>query len=810
MFRSLLCLNLLLLLFCSGFAQTGEKSYKMLPNKYNKPHLEAKVELPGDNLTAIWEVFSDRNKNQTYTTPGGTKVMKTLKYLDWFFVGEVDGEYIHIYKDNNLAEQEMKPSLASKDYGWIHQDNLLLWRSCLYNEQDVSKKAVLMNTIKFATKAKLEPGESKFVRFYDDPDMKEKNEYVCNVYQVFYIYKINYFPNSTKPRSYLLGTTARFMNYVEKDAVKGWVDAKRVTVWDHRVASIPNTASEAISERNSRKSKAIVFSTIEAARKYRDNQQPPPESVVWDYDSCKSISQYGSYFSRFPILSNQDEINKTNQIFKIGSIGEVNTISGRKLTEFQWADTKELLNKGSDINRNINMIFVIDGTKSMSPYFASVSEGIIESMKDLVSDKRNDFRFSVMIYRDKEDKDNVAEFKGLSSDYGVIASWLRDRKAFSNDDDHDFTEAVNYGVSSALRKTSPDKKQTNVVILVGDAGDNGKAIDDNPVTNTDVINLLHDYNCSFIAFQVHCPKAGWEYYNKFVKDTKNILVTLGRLVYNDFQDAANATNSVKPPPTLPVNYDQDKKWMLLNSPLKAGFVMQQTFVGQDGVMSAPVLTKEIVKAIHGINDSTNATLANVQNLQDGGGTENLTGPVLNLLTIWDIPVENLKILAEEHAQVYSEGYTTNTIKNAQLPLWQFDLLFSNEELSELILRIKSLSIEQGLSPDQLREAFKNAWMQVLKSHMGSVSNKEIEEMSLAEAEATVFGAVGKTELLQHKIRDIGDASIISDRDLTKWVNRVGSKEKILNKIRDNIPGYQHYSFINHEQRFYWIQQTDLP
>jgi hypothetical protein len=796
------------LCFISSLMAQDKSSYRLTPMKYIKPHEKVEDEKNGGESDIwVWEVFSDQDKNVTYSTPGGTKVKKTLDFLDFFFVAEQQGEYIHIYKDDvGWAEDKKKQGPKAEDYGWIQQDQLLLWRVCLHNEQDVSRKAMLLNTTS-SIKGKLQPGESKKVSFFKDPGLKNKTDYECPIFSVFYIYKISYFPNSDKPKAFLLGTTHRFQSVTERGNVKGWVDARRVSVWDHRVAALPNTNPDALAERKNDKVKATILRTNDAAIKYRDRQPLAQIDPIWDYDSLKPQDKYSGYFTRFPILSNQQELLKASQVFKIGAIGEVTSVGGEKLSQFEWANTLEKINEGNAMNRNINLIFVLDGTSSMQPYFASVSDGIIESMKMLSADRRNSFNFSVLIYRDKEDKEMVTEYHSLSSDYKVIADWLKGKKASSNPSDHDLCEALNYGLKAALRKTSPPETETNIVILVGDAADNGKAIDDAPVTTKDVIDLLFKYKCNFAAFQVNNP--GTDCYSKFWVQTKNILNTLGGNLYRYSKQTAEAMGATKPAPYLPDHYDQNFKLVLQNSPMKVGFLM---FSKIGGTIPQATMQKEIVQAINGINDSTNTMLSQAQRLTEEGGLKNISGALLTYLTTLDIPVENLKLLADEHAQVYYEGWTSNTVKSMSQSPWQFDLLFSNDELSDLVSKINKLSIEGSPTNSELRTYFHDAWIQLLKDHFGgNISNKEMEDMQLSELETLVFGAVGSTPLLNLHVRDIQDPALMKDADLISWTDKIDKKRIKLSKISSMIPGHENYSFITiHEERFFWIPQSLLP
>jgi hypothetical protein len=805
--RAFLCC-FLLLISSPVFCQFEGKKLKSVPYKYQNPHLE------GDRDTAVethfaWIVFSDRDNNITYDNYKPPQAVKlTINFMESFYVLEEKGEFLHIFRDGEFAATEKALSATAVDCGWIEKSRLLLSKRSLLNQQNVSVKAMLLNTIEYAKEEKMEAGQAQKVKFYKDPGLKILAEYTCDIFSIFYVYKANpSYPEKSK--SVLLGMNYR-MEGTEVKSIVGWVDTRRLTLWDHRATVLPNTFEDALKERQSKDKRATVFPEKDAAIKYRDNLQFNKNDIlIINLDSFKRQNQYKAYFMRFPVLTNRKTIEMENGIMQIGAIGPVESSSG-KCDQFCWAEIQKIINENKAKARHINIVFIIDGTKSMQPFFTEVSEGIIESMNSLNTDTKNEFKFAAVVYRDKDDGDLLMEPHTLTKSYMEIASWLRNIKAMDTGD-KDAPEAMFYGIKMGLRRIALPEDQTNYVILVGDAGDHERK-DETTVPAPDVINLLYELNCNFIAFQVH--NANTKPYFDFLKQTENIINALAGKYYQRNKVLAEQLGiPVEAPvgPTL-LSYNIDRKWELKNSPM-ISFVMQPK-AGTS--LTQNILKKEVVQAIYNIKDTTDDLMNAIQTLSETGGLNTLLkgsgGGLMTYLSRLNIPTDNLKILADEHYQLYYKGFTAYSTKGLTNPLWQYDLLYSRDELNRVVNYIEMLPNASTIT--DLRNCFFTAWIEILKSELGGQrkSTNELENMGFDEIEELVFGGVGSTDLLNNKLRDIKDPAKIPDKELIIWQNNIDKRlKKLKNILNTTQTTVEIYSFLSSsEERFFWIPQTFLP
>jgi hypothetical protein len=112
------------------------KKVVTLPAAFEKPNENTNVYNSDDKTSLPWIVFSDRDENYTYTSPGGTLVMKKLKFMDPFYVSEERNGYIKLikYQPGMVQGRKLTNKKSSQSYGWISKSKVLLWQSAFINQ----------------------------------------------------------------------------------------------------------------------------------------------------------------------------------------------------------------------------------------------------------------------------------------------------------------------------------------------------------------------------------------------------------------------------------------------------------------------------------------------------------------------------------------------------------------------------------------------------------------------------------------------------------------------------------------------------
>ena len=250
-----------------------------------------------------WVVFSDRDENPAYLDAGSNVIKTKVQYMDRFYVSEKEGTWLHIYKDGVEAEKYKTLGPGKEDVGWINIQNLLPNRTCLLSKEKVSMKAMILTPgfSEGADNDKTGGKELRVVQLYQDPASQKKISCRTAKFQIFYVYK--HIPELPPYKSFLLGTSPQFREFNNR-CIAGWIDARKVMIWNNQLALITNTDSAAVKERKISKNHARVFLSVDAARKYRENISAfNPESVLWEADSCPGRKDVTSYSMRFPVLS---------------------------------------------------------------------------------------------------------------------------------------------------------------------------------------------------------------------------------------------------------------------------------------------------------------------------------------------------------------------------------------------------------------------------------------------------------------------------------------------------------------------------
>ncbi len=772
-----------------------------IPEKFKVPseNVDDKV---GDKFIqgATWEVFSDRPNNKTFAEADGGAIVTTLDFLEKCYVLAESGEYLHLVKDPNLKYDGILTSSA-KDMGWVNKDNLLLWMHCLVTKTGrIDKKAMVLNTVQ-AIKNALQGKDSKIVRFCKDPQLKVRSEYESQLFQIFYVYKKN-------ATSVLLGRNSRISesSYIEED-ILGWVPSNRINFWDHRIALEPNWDFEAAKERQSNRLKSEIFYSRNNAEKYQTKNQINSDSIFWNADPYdkRNIGDW----RRFPILSNKDGI------LKVGVMGEIQSANGQTMNQVDQAVIQRKYNLDREKRRNINIVFVIDGTSSMKKFYKPISTAVENSMSKLSSNyTKNSFRFGAVVYRDKLEGANLTNVYKLTNKYKDVSTFLNTVVA-GDTKDNDVPEAVFWGIKTALRVIPLPQDETNIMILIGDAG-NHKRNDDTQVLESELVELLASKYYNFLSYQVN--NSYNVAYDDFIAQSKHLMISLAKKIQQSDVAVANSSKVTLVEPQF-VTIDKTS-FKLSNSDVIA--MIAHTTKGKD--MPINSLQKEIEAIVNYSNEYTDEILRLTDKVimqgKDVKSTTELstldgntnkfvssyTPAVLNFLSRMNIPRDKLDLICDERYQFYMEGYTSLTVKGLKNPIYKSVLFLTRLELGGLINSFETLL--NANSGDE-RVKMQDAWIELLKQHVGNIAREEMKNMSFEQINEKIFGLPYTSDLLKGlQLKSITEKTLLDDRSFRQLRFQIEKKHKELNRIL-NDDRYE-WKFSSNDIKYYWISEDLLP
>jgi hypothetical protein len=764
-----------------------------------------------------WYVYSDRKPNYSFTQPGGIELFQSLDYLNQYFVIDEEADFLRLAKANDYDPVEFTLPEDAVDMGWVKKHNLLLWPGCIVTDQGrIEKKAMVMNTVDLvkAKRLNIEKLESDKVQFYYSSSLRESTGRESTMFEVFFAYKIT-------DTAVFLGNKDRAREETELEIanmILGWVPRNRVVMWDHRVAVEPNWDKEAVIEREKNDIKAAVFPGEQEAREFMYGSAGLLSAII-DESSIKGEyydeRMIGEWF-RYAVYHEKDGI------MNLGVTGEINTPKG-ELDKISKAQIDRQVSIARTKLRNINIVFVIDGTNSMQPYLESVSMAIDRSMDQLSrkypEEIRSNIRFGAAVYRDHAEKERLIEVKNLTSNYKEVSGFLQNIEA-KDIYDEDYPEALFYGLKTALLGVLGDDNETNVIVLVGDAGNHDR--DDESQVSVEVISeLVAEKKCAFLAFQVHNDLHPT--YDEFRSQVQTFMLNAGQILYNSMK------------PELIEGYTIDApKWNRLNeNTLRLeNYVNLATLIyaEKNQVMDSELLTDEIVEVVQKNVERTDETIMRINRVVSEGSSlsEVLDDPsahyassskyissfnpaLLNFfLNNLNIDKSKVEFLCDKKFQIHAEGFAPLTATGLEHPLFRKTLLLSRNDLSKILGFIDNLYAATTMGDRRI--AIQNAYIDMIERHIGKMDKQELMLLTVEEISSKVVGLPGTNSFINKiRLEDLTNPGVIPDHELNIYANEIDRKRESLRRIfNESRYNPYEYSLELNEVVYYWIEDNLLP
>ena len=187
--------------------------------------------------------------------------------------------------------------------------------------------------------------------------------------------------------------------------IYGWINVADKTDWDTRVALEDAHSKEAKDEYSTSKLNGYITQN-EITTCVEENL----------CDSKKSIAQFSvgptrNNVMRRPVISNID-----HNIKKVISIAKDN--KGNKVYE-------ALLTEARRLQSNVNIVFVLDATASMRPYYKSIAnslEKVIDNNQKII---KSNLKLGVVVYRDYADGKSAYDVQPLTTDFNKVKKVIK-------------------------------------------------------------------------------------------------------------------------------------------------------------------------------------------------------------------------------------------------------------------------------------------------------------------------------------------------------------------------------------------------
>ena len=745
---------------------------------------------PAPAQKSYWIVFSDRDNNTTYEQPKkGAAKCTELSFNERLIIASIKDGYALVYSE---PKAELFPliSSAAKSKGWVPMSNLLLWTKGLADDADISYKAVICANLNVS-------GSDAEGKLYRNPNGKAVGQLKTDMHF--------YFIMKEEGSKVLLGHYASLPTDSGR-GLYGWVDNNSYVPWNQRTCLEPTWERSDVEWLAKNQKKWQVY-----PNQNKMTGKAPAEDV---FTSRKrnAKDQYSSEYLyrtmpanrlRYPILEGcTDKLYHCSSFGTLGKKAEVQNVDSDIHSAIENINNTEIINIG----------IVIDGTSSMKPYFTSVKNAIVEGCKYFGS-KVN---VAVAIYRDKEDGEyiletfpsaggftdnpnnqNLKKFLDSGGKYGV--------KSVASGE----TESVYYGIKTAVEKFNFNPKQSNLLLVVGDCGDNGKM----GVTREDVIDLLASKKISLMAFQVR-NKSNDAYQTFNTQLTYIMKQSLQKRYENQ---AAVRGNVSKKAHVSAVQMKDGSGWDIFNEnkvnkdkDIDLYRYVHRRNPALDKDMNVDELTRLMETTIGDWNQQITYLRGIAQNVVDGAGFEanddgdgTLTDALGELFGGDNARFERIR---KANSLTSFRGWTYKQEPSSKRNLYKVVVFLPAPELKTLVNKLEPVyKVARNRSND--RQPYFDAMVTLAGS---LIAQDRIKDAKYKEIIAKVFGLDSSTtDLGGPSLTDIVDPNVVSQQQYLDLVNKMKtSYEKLLRIMGEEYPFI--YETAGSKDKYYWLPSEYLP
>lgn len=751
---------------------------------------------PAPSQKNFWVVYSDRENNPTFSEPKkGASRCGSLSFNERLIIASIKNDFALVYSEPK-SERYPYISSAAISKGWVPLSSLLLWSKGLANSADISYKAVICANLDVN-------GSDSEGRLYKHPNGAPCGNLKTNMYF--------YFIMKEEGNKVLLAHYADISHSLS--GLYGWIDKNSYVPWNQRTCLEPTWDRSNVEWFTANGKKWQVF-----ARKDKMTGQAPAEDkfttklrVRHDKEGNIINDSYTSEYKyrtmpvnslRYPIL---DDCSK--DLYNCSSFGTL----GKKAEVMNIDDDIRIAIENLKNTEVINIGIVIDGTSSMKPYFTSVKDAIVEGCKYFGDSKVN---VAVAIYRDKEDGEavfesfpsaggftdnpintNLKKFLDSGGKYGV-------RSVATGE-----TESVYYGIKSAIQRFNFNPKQSNLLLVVGDCGDNGKF----GVKREEIIKLLAEKRISMMGFQVRNKNN--EAYQSFntqltfiMKEGMQQRYTLQAIQNNKQQ--TNAKVEAKP-------YSDGTGWTIYNTNTGKDKMNLYKYIHRRNKsigteMDATELTSlmestigEWKASIDYIRSIAGTRIDGFEVNEDGDGT--LTDALVDLFGGDRARYERIK---KGNTLTSFRGYTLKKDPTSGREYFKVVVFLPAPELKTLVEKLEPVNrIAQYNRLSNDRQPYYEA-MITLASTL--IAQDKIKDVKYKEIIARIFGLDNaSTNFGGPSLADIVDPNVVSQREYIKILDKMTSSYQKLQHVLG-----EDYPFIREtagsDDKYYWLPAEYLP
>lgn len=746
--------------------------------------------------SSAWVVYSDRpdNPGKESPTAAGRPIpgVRALDYMERLQVKEVSGNWLRVfspvYEHNGVFKKHV-------DRGWVRAEQLVLSNYALLNDLGAPRKAMaLISLSEDLTLEDLPTDMQKKYDMYLDPARRKFNK-SSKKFKIRFILKDNGGVKLLSSTDKLQGSGTQVSGVVD-----GWMSNAQITEWNHRVCLEPSSFSRSVEAYSGRE--IPVYPTQRDLNKHHNLGLLNTKGSI--LNNILRNKRPNPYMMRMPILTNFSEDQYgTKEVATVGRIDVAETGAKEANAEFQ-EELNELLKR----QQSVNILFVVDGTKSMSPYYKAVASSIEEVIRNKeLTGTQSTLRFGLAVYRDYADGEEAVEVESLTGNHQRIIDKLLRTECKSKD--KDTPEAQYHGIIEGVKKAGFIKGQSNVVVLIGDAGNHSP--DPKGITLKDVSNELSKYEVNLIAFQV--IYGGDNSFIDFNFDAQTLLRSIGESM--DVLKSVQSKLLLHPtiPNTYTLKYESSQGEDLTDLYLFGRY----SYADANKQMSTQILETNITNGLSRYLASLDQKISDIRGIVEDGGAESEGGmqgseydeAILDYLckkmTAEGGSYEDCRERLRKMGEFSFKGFTSMKFYGQSTEAYQAVVYLSEDELDKIIRVLNS--VKGDLNNYEKRRALYNALLEQAKNILGDDSPDNIEDKSLNDIWEIILGIPFDAN------QSYGSLSTLKLRDFTS--SNSSSFDRFMRDFESSLSRFEKSRFRDMRfelagQKFYWIPLNKFP
>lgn len=779
-FLSIILWGTFLLTASAGYAQKI-KAVKKLPVLYAYP-VDSAITIVASPVEKPWIVYSDRNNNVSYTDSKIRTTLKSIGFLESFYVTNETDELVEIIKyEPDMLEASMKLKSPSKAqyYGWIQKNKLLLSQKSFVEVSDKRplKWVTMLHGKNFIEKIRNHTEADK-LKLYDAPDLKNTRPSSLLFDEIVYVYK-------TYGDNVLIGKQANFNPDNSKEVILGWVPSSFVQSWGQRMCLEPLA---------SQSSPPLVY----PSREWAISGSNTAAGVPIDPPPCEKVYNW----KKHPVFKIEKvDKNKNLRLFHTGAITSVFDKSNSSVVNLNGAKLHHTrLCEIAKSSKNVNVIIALNLGSDIREYYydlTSVLQGFSSSFDPDKSDLQ--YRFAAI---DCSNSTAKAEFKNRYSD--ILSDMIEmTKKTMESTKTGGVANGITNGLTAANNLLKGHEEETNIIIIFSSKVDADTRLKESLYNElaTKGVRLvlaqsyavadesyteLHPFYLSILDLLSN--KTSVAKRNKLattVYSSERNIVTMASGVSNTSVQFLDFPNHAGTQGFLVIPTINSK---LEGSTLKMSMDTLMTQIRKDNEMTQLSLQRAF-NNFTATNTTVNKTFSNYYKTQDS------------------LPANLTFALNNVDYNYFINGYTACP---ASIKPFKLNLLLSTDEYEDIYNKFKSLKLDQINDQYDLkgRTLVYSAFSKILNDYNAEhYTSIQIHLLSFSDYFQRLFGFYSDDELLNnYKVYDLNSPNIINKDDLKKMITHMNNRINAFYKLRGDI----RTMFVSNGVSYYWISEDYLP